>query len=185
MMLNSHIAQQHNAALQRESLVVADWPKDSGFRDQGAEREIETLQQVITEVRRFRSDQGLQPGQRVPARLTLSGTALAPHEPAIRQLLRLQPEGEAFTATATLPVAGAEVALDLSGTIDVAAERKRLAKDLAAAEKEKAQATGKLGNEAFLGKAPEQVVEKIRARLAKAEEDVVRIQGQLSRLPEA
>ncbi|MER6123610.1 valine--tRNA ligase [Streptomyces sp. NPDC001795] len=168
-----------------ESVVVADWPKDSGFRDTAAEREIETLQSVITEVRRFRADQGLQPGQRVPARLTLDGTALAPHEAAIRQLLRLQPEGEGFTATATLPVAGATVALDLSGTIDVAAERKRLAKDLAAAEKEKAQAGAKLGNEAFLAKAPDQVVEKIRTRLAKADEDIARIQAQLERLPQA
>lgn len=168
-----------------ESVVIADWPEDSGFRDTAAEKEIETLQSVITEVRRFRADQGLQPGQRVPARLTLDGTALAPHEPAIRQLLRLQPEGEGFTATATLPVAGATVALDLSGTIDVAAERKRLAKDLAAAEKEKAQATAKLGNEAFLAKAPEPVVEKIRGRLAKAEEDIARIQAQLERLPQA
>lgn len=145
-----------------ESVVIADWPKDSGFRDAAAEQEIESLQSVITEVRRFRADQGLQPGQRVPARLTLDGTALAPHEAAIRQLLRLQPEGESFSATATLPVAGATVALDLSGTIDVAAERKRLAKDLAAAEKEKAQATAKLGNEAFLAKAPDNVVDKIR-----------------------
>jgi valyl-tRNA synthetase len=168
-----------------ESLVVAEWPTDSGFRDVGAEREIETLQQVITEVRRFRADQGLQPGQRVPARLTLDGTALAPHEAAIRQLLRLQPEGDPFTATATLPVAGAQVALDLSGTIDVAAERKRLAKDLAAAEKEKAQANAKLGNEAFLAKAPDHVVEKIRTRLAKAGEDIARIQAQLDGLPEA
>jgi valyl-tRNA synthetase len=168
-----------------ESVVIAEWPTDSGFRDAAAEREIETLQQVITEVRRFRADQGLQPGQRVPARLTLDGTALAPHEAAIRQLLRLQPEGEAFAATATLPVAGATVALDLSGTIDVAAERKRLAKDLAAAEKEKAQANAKLGNEAFLAKAPDQVVDKIRTRLAKADEDIARIQAQLERLPEA
>ncbi|MFK0116792.1 valine--tRNA ligase [Streptomyces sp. NPDC090994] len=168
-----------------ESVVVAPWPSDSGFRDEAAEREIELVQSVITEVRRFRADQGLQPGQRVPARLTLDGTALAPHEPAVRQLLRLQPEGESFTATATLPVAGVEVALDLSGAIDVAAERKRLAKDLAAAEKEKAQATAKLGNEAFLAKAPDQVVDKIRGRLAKAEEDIVRIQAQLDRLPRA
>ncbi|CAM5386682.1 Valine--tRNA ligase OS=Streptomyces glaucescens OX=1907 GN=valS PE=3 SV=1 [Streptomyces glaucescens] len=78
-----------------------------------------------------------------------------------------------------------EVALDLSGVIDVAAERKRLAKDLAAAEKEKAQATAKLGNEAFLGKAPEPVVEKIRTRLAKAEEDIARITAQLEKLPPA
>ncbi|MGW1619977.1 valine--tRNA ligase [Streptomyces sp. NPDC002172] len=169
----------------RESVVIADWPADSGFRDAAAEAEIESLQQVITEVRRFRSDQGLQPGQKVPARLDLSGTRLAAHEAAIRQLLRLQPEGDGFSATATLPVAGATVALDLSGTIDVAAERKRLAKDLAAAEKEKAQAEAKLGNEAFLAKAPDHVVEKIRTRLTKAEEDIVRLQNQINNLPPA
>lgn len=155
-------------------MVIADWPKavsvpgadaPGGFRDDAAEQEIATLQQVVTEVRRFKGDQGLKAGQRVPARLTLDGTALAAHEPAIRQLLKLQPEGEGFTATATLPVAGAEVALDLSGAIDVAAERKRLAKDLAAAEKDKAQSEGKLGNEAFLAKAPDHVVDKIKGRL--------------------
>ncbi|MFG3494125.1 valine--tRNA ligase [Streptomyces sp. NPDC047928] len=176
-----------------ESLVVADWPEavlvpgtdaPGGFRDEAAEREIELVQRVVTEVRRFRSDQGLQPGQKVPARLDLDGTALAPHEPAIRQLLRLQPEGEGFHATASLPVAGATVALDLSGTIDVEAERKRLTKDLGAAEKEKAQANAKLGNEAFLAKAPDQVVDKIRTRLAKADEDIARIQAQLANLPQ-
>ncbi len=168
----------------RESVVIAEWPKDSGFRDEAAEKEIELVQRVVTEVRRFRSDQGLQPGQKVPARLELADTALAPHEAAIRQVLRLQPEGDGFAATASLPVAGATVALDLSGTIDVAAERKRLAKDLAAAEKEKAQAEGKLGNEAFLAKAPDNVVDKIKGRLTKADEDIARIQAQLDKLPQ-
>ncbi|WP_405687943.1 valine--tRNA ligase [Streptomyces sp. NBC_00057] len=168
----------------RESVVIADWPTDSGFRDDAAEKEIELVQQVVTEVRRFRSDQGLQPGQKVPAELTLTGTALAPHEAAIRQLLRLQPAGDGFHATASLPVAGATVALDLSGTIDVEAERKRLTKDLGAAEKEKAQANGKLSNEAFLGKAPDNVVDKIRGRLAKAEADIERITNQLANLPQ-
>ncbi|MFJ2741924.1 valine--tRNA ligase [Streptomyces sp. NPDC087440] len=166
-----------------ESLVVADWPKDSGFRDQGAEQEIELVQQVVTEVRRFRSDQGLQPGQKVPAELTLAGTALAPHEAAIRQLLRLTAPGEGFHATASLPVAGATVALDLSGTIDVAAERKRLTKDLEAAKKEVVQANAKLGNEAFLAKAPDNVVDKIRGRLSKAEADIERITAQIEALP--
>jgi valyl-tRNA synthetase len=178
----------------RESVVIADWPKavavpgadaPGGFRDAAAEAEIAEVQRVVTEVRRFRSDQGLQPGQKVPARLVLDGTLLAPHEAAIRQLLRLQPEDEGFHATATLPVAGATIALDLSGTIDVAAERKRLTKDLGLAEKEKAQAVGKLGNDAFLAKAPEPVVEKIRTRLAAAEADIARIAGQLAALPEA
>ncbi|WP_328889048.1 valine--tRNA ligase [Streptomyces sp. NBC_00316] len=168
-----------------ESLVVADWPKDSGFRDEAAEQEIALVQQVVTEVRRFRSDQGLQPGQKVPAELTLTGTALAPHEAAIRQLLRLQPAGDGFHATASLPVAGATVALDLSGTIDVEAERKRLTKDLGAAEKEKAQANAKLGNEAFLAKAPDNVVDKIRTRLTKADADIARITAQLANLPQS
>ncbi|GLX35086.1 valine--tRNA ligase [Streptomyces roseochromogenus] len=166
-----------------ESVVIAEWPKDSAFRDEAAEQEIELVQQVVTEVRRFRSDQGLQPGQKVPARLELNGTALAPHEAAIRQVLRLQPEGEGFAATASLPVAGATVSLDLSGTIDVAAECKRLSKDLAAAEKEKQQAEAKLGNEAFIAKAPDNVVDKIKGRLAKAEADIARLQAQLDKLP--
>jgi valyl-tRNA synthetase len=177
----------------RESLVVAEWPTAvtvpgagaGAFRDEAAEAEIGLVQKLVTEVRRFRSDQGLQPGQKVPAALALDGTALAPHEDAIRQLLRLLPPGEEFHATATLPVAGASVALDLSGVIDVAAERKRLTKDLGAAEKEKADTTRKLGNEAFLAKAPEPVVAKIRTRLATAEADIARITAQLDALPPA
>ncbi|GAA3064052.1 hypothetical protein GCM10020000_54550 [Streptomyces olivoverticillatus] len=101
----------------------------------------------------------------------------------MRSLLRLQPYGEGFSATASLPVAGATVALDLSGTIDVEAERKRLAKALAAAEKDKAQSTAKLGNEAFLAKAAEAAVEKIRKRLETAEADIERITAQLAALP--
>ncbi|KPC94118.1 valine--tRNA ligase [Streptomyces albus] len=165
-----------------ESVVVADWPKDSGFRDAEAEREIATVQQAVTEVRRFRADQGLQPGQKVPAELDLAGTPLADHEDAIRQLLRLQPAGEGFQATASLPVAGATVSLDLSGAIDVEAERKRLGKDLAAAEKELAQTGAKLSNEAFLAKAPDHVVDKIRGRKAAAEADIARLKQQLERL---
>ncbi|WUH93501.1 valine--tRNA ligase [Streptomyces sp. NBC_00433] len=167
-----------------ESLVSADWPKDSGFRDPAAEKEIAEVQRVVTEVRRFRADQGLQPGQKVPARLTLDGTLLAPHEDAIRQLLRLQPAADGFHATASLPVAGATVELDLSGTIDVAAERRRLTKDLGLAEKEVADAGRKLGNEGFLAKAPEKVVAGIRTRLASAEADIRRITAQLAALPD-
>ncbi|WP_329572278.1 valine--tRNA ligase [Kitasatospora sp. NBC_01266] len=167
-----------------ESLVIAEWPKDSGYRDPAAEAEIATLQQVVTEVRRFRSDQGLKPGQKVPAALELAGTTLVAHEDAIRSLLRLTLPEEGFAPTASLPVAGATVALDLSGTIDVAAERKRLAKDLAVAEKEKAQTAAKLGNEGFLAKAPDDVVVKIRARQEAAEADIARITAQLAALPQ-
>ncbi|MDH6118769.1 valyl-tRNA synthetase [Kitasatospora sp. GAS204A] len=167
-----------------ESVVIAEWPEDSGFRDAAAEAEIATLRQVVTEVRRFRNDQGLRDSQKVPASLELTGTVLAVHEDAIRSLLRLTLPEEGFTPTASLPVAGATVALDLSGTIDVAAERKRLTKDLAAAEKEKAQTAAKLGNEGFLAKAPDDVVVKIRARQEAAGADIARITAQLAALPQ-
>ncbi|MBB0243462.1 valine--tRNA ligase [Streptomyces alkaliphilus] len=166
----------------RESLVVADWPTAGGFRDEEAERELAEVRRLVTEVRRFRADQGLQPGQRVPSRLDLGGTGLDAHEEAVRSLLRLQPAGPDFIASATLPVGGAEVALDLSGAVDTEAERKRLTKDLAVAEKELAQTTAKLGNEKFLAKAPEPVKEKIRARREAAEADIARLTAQLERL---
>jgi valyl-tRNA synthetase len=163
-----------------ESIVIADWPASSGFADPAAEAEIERLQVVVTEVRRFRSEQGLRPGQRVAARLTLG--ALAPHEPTIRALARLADPGDAFTVTASLPLDGALIELDTSGTIDVAAERRRLEKDLAAARKEIDQTTAKLANESFLAKAPEPVITKIRDRLSVAEASVTRLTTQLEAL---
>jgi len=168
-----------------ETIVTAAWPvADGSLRDPEAEADVLALQQAVTEVRRFRSDQNLKAGQRVPGRLVLSGS-LASHEGALRSLARLTEPEEGFAATATLQTALATVELDLSGIIDVAAERARLTKDQAAASKEIAQANAKLGNEAFLAKAPEAVVEKIRQRLATAEADLARIQGQLANLPQA
>jgi len=81
---------------------------------------------------------------------------------------------------------GGEVTLafDLSGAIDVGAERARLTKDRAAAVKERDLNSGKLGNPAFTGKAPEAVVAKVRERLAAAEADIERIDAALTALPE-
>ena len=118
---------------------------------------------LVTEVRRFRSDQGLRPGQQVPAVLAgLEGTRLAPHETSIRSLLRLTAPGDSFAATASVLAEGIMVELDTAAGIDVAAERRRLDKDLAAARKEADQAGRKLANESFLAKAPADVVAKTR-----------------------
>ncbi|MYW02287.1 valine--tRNA ligase [Streptomyces sp. SID3343] len=168
-----------------ESLVPAAWPTTGGFADPAAEAEITALQQVITEVRRFRSDQGLQPGRRVPARIALSGSVIADHEAALRQLARLTPAEEGFAATTSFPAGGAVIELDLSGVIDVPAERKRLSKDLAEAEKVRDVNTKKLGNAGFLAKAAADVVDKVRDKLATAETDIERLKGQLDRLPPA
>ncbi|TLP56144.1 valine--tRNA ligase [Microbispora triticiradicis] len=166
-----------------ESIVVAPWPAVSPeLLDPAAEQEIVALQNLVTEVRRFRSDQGLKPGQRVAARLSLPGTALAAHEGAVRVLLRLDEPSETFTPTARLTVGTVLVEIDTAGAIDVAAERKRLEKDLAVARKEQAQVTAKLGNEQFMAKAPEDVVTKVRRRAEQAAEDISRLEAQLAAL---
>jgi valyl-tRNA synthetase len=168
-----------------ESVVVASWPTADPTRlDPAAEAEVAALQDVVTEVRRFRSEQGLRPSQRVAARLGgLQATGIAAHEPLVRSLTRLDAPADGFAPTASLSIRAATVELDLSGAIDVAAERARLAKDLAAAEKELATATAKLANTSFIDKAPEPVVAKVRGRLTAAEADIERITGQLDALP--
>ena len=63
-----------------DSVMVAPWPTFS-YADEAAEAEISSLMRLVTEVRRFRSDQGLRPGQRVAARLVgIEATPLAGHE---------------------------------------------------------------------------------------------------------
>ena len=63
------------------------------------------------------------------------------------------------------------------------AERRRLDRDLAAAQKDRAASAAKLANADFLTKAPEPVVAKIRGRLEAAESDIARLRGQLDALP--
>jgi valyl-tRNA synthetase len=164
-----------------ESVVIAEWPAaDTARADSAAEADVLALQAIVTEVRRFRSEQGVKPSQRVPARIEGAGRG----EAAARALLRLDDVAAGFTPTATLTTsAGVRIEFDLSGAIDVAAERARLAKELAAAEKEQGVNAGKLRNESFIGKAPEPVVAKVRDRLAAAEADLARLRAALDALP--
>ncbi|MEV0087008.1 valine--tRNA ligase [Saccharopolyspora sp. NPDC050642] len=175
----------------RESVVIADWPKASGaVADPAAAERIAAAQKLITEIRRFRSDQGLKPGQRVAAKLGgIAELGLADHVPAVQALARVTEPADGFTSSASIEVglAGGNVSveLDLSGAVDVAAERKRLAKDLAVAEKELAGTDKKLNNPAFLDKAPADVVDKIKARRETAQADIARINARLAALPGA
>jgi valyl-tRNA synthetase len=172
-----------------ESLVIADWPNASGISlDTAAAQSISNTQKLITEVRRFRSDQGLADRQRVPARLSGIGPAgLDGHVAAVRALAWLTESDDGFTPSASVEVrlSGGTVVVevDTSGTVDVDAERRRLEKDLAAAEKELKGTTAKLGNDAFLAKAPAEVVDKIRDRQQVAREEVDRINARLAGLP--
>ncbi|MBX9638907.1 MAG: valine--tRNA ligase, partial [Mycobacteriaceae bacterium] len=155
--------------------------------DPVAAQRITDMQKLVTEVRRFRSDQGLADRQKVPARLVgVDDAGLSSQVSAVTSLAWLTAPGEDFRASASLEVrlstATVVVEVDTSGAIDVAAERRRLEKDLAAAERELASTAAKLGNADFLAKAPEAVVDKIRARQLLAQEETDRITAKLAAL---
>jgi len=180
-----------NGETGEESLVIADWPTALGNgTDSVATQRITDMQKLVTEVRRFRSDQGLADRQKVPARLTgVADSDLSGQVGAVTSLAWLTAPGPDFRPSASLEVRlGAKmnrtvvVELDTSSTIDVAAERRRLEKDLAAAQKELASTAAKLGNADFLAKAPEHVVGKIRDRQQVAQEESDSISARLAGL---
>ncbi|CNV61767.1 valyl-tRNA synthase valS [Mycobacterium tuberculosis] len=93
-------------------------------------------------------------------------------EPSVSLEVRLGPEMNRTVV----------VELDTSGTIDVAAERRRLEKELAGAQKELASTAAKLANADFLAKAPDAVIAKIRDRQRVAQQETERITTRLAAL---
>jgi valyl-tRNA synthetase len=123
----------------------------------------------------------------VPAKLSrIADADLSSQVSAVASLAWLTEPPADFSPSASIEVSLSGgivlVELDTSSTIDLAAERRRLDKDLAAAQKELAGTTAKLGNEAFLAKAPDDVVVKIRDRQRLAGEEVDRITARLAGL---
>ena len=85
--------------------------------------------------------------------------------------------------SANIEIGKVRVDFDLTGAVDVSAERARLTKDLAQAEKDLQTAKIKLDNEGFMAKAPIEVVQEIRERLVQTTADIERITAQLASLP--
>jgi valyl-tRNA synthetase len=166
-----------------ESLVIAKWPEANlNYLDKTAENLVTQMQAVITEVRRFRNDQGVKATAKIPGRLITSGE-LANYASAMGFVLKL--EAKEFTPTATFEIGSVKCELDLSGTVDVVAERARLTKDLATVQKDQQTAQVKLGNEGFMAKAPAEVVTEIKERLVKTQAEIERITAALAALPSA
>ena len=167
----------------QESLVTAQWPKaEISHVDKKAEELVSQLQEIITEVRRFRNDQGIKTSLKIPGRF-IAPAHIAKYASAMAFVVRME-LGE-ITASAKCEAAGVVVEFDLTGSIDVVAERQRLEKDLATASKDKQTAEVKLNNQGFMAKAPENVVVEIRERLEKTTSDIARITAALAGLPKA
>jgi valyl-tRNA synthetase len=166
-----------------ESLVVAQWPTaNAAHVDKKAEALVSQLQEIITEVRRFRNDQGIKTSLKIPGRIVATGD-IAKYASAVTFVVRME-LGE-ITPSAKCEAAGVTIEFDLTGSIDVVAERARLEKDLATAIKDKQTAEVKLNNQGFMAKAPENVLVEIRERLAKTTADIERITAALAALPQA
>ena len=166
-----------------ESLMIASWPKsDLSAQDQESVKLVAKMQEIVTEIRRFRNDQGIKSTAKVNAKFTgLKEAGLESYESALRHIVKCEAGGDKFTAKTQ--IGNVTVEFDLTGAIDLVAERSRLSKDLQTAQKDRDTAKVKLDNEGFMAKAPMEVVTEIRERLAQTTEDIARITALLEKLP--
>jgi valyl-tRNA synthetase len=178
------------AAGSSDSLVTAPYPKAQLERvDAQADAWVAQLKSLVGVCRGLRGEMNLSPAERVPL-LTLGDAGfIAEAAPLLKALAKLSEvqvlvDDDAFAAaTEMAPVAvQGQARLALKVEIDVAAERERLAKEIARLQGEIAKAEGKLGNESFVARAPAAVVEQERARLADFTATLAKLQQQHQRL---
>ncbi|MFT5223370.1 MAG: valyl-tRNA synthetase [Glaciecola sp.] len=154
----------------KDSLMVAAWPGPAGVRDEAADADFAIVQDMVTQVRRFRAQNDVAPAKRFPITVASSrADMLAEHAATLCSLAGL--DAVTFVnalpgadGTSTIVFSSGEAEVSLTGLIDVAAERARLVREIAKASEDLAKKQAKLGNEGFVAKAPEAVVAKERAK---------------------
>ncbi len=182
-----------HAASDPDLLIVADWPAVRA-RDEAAEAEVGALVELVRAVRNARSDAKLEPGTWLPLDVAVEPALVASFEalrPALERLARARPmrrheDREALHAAATglAVIAGPTEAIVGTGASDAAggeADRARLEKELADAERLLEAARARLANEGFTAKAPPAVVEGARAREAELAVQAERLRERLAR----
>ena len=172
-------------------LAAASWPTAEGKRrDAAAEQAVERLQELVVKTRNLRAEASVPAGKKIELDLAAPAderAVLEPESARIATLTRaetlrwhdvLPDEGVAARA-----VAGSlQISIPLEGLLDLDAERQRLTKEIAKLEKDLGSRRKKLGNEAFLAKAPAAVVEKERAIEAEQQDKLQRLGQTLERL---
>ncbi len=179
-------------ALRRESgelLARTPWPDPAPGPDANDQGEIDWLIAFVNEVRSVRAElrvpQAARTGIRFRTLTPEAERALAAHGDAIRRLARIatfSAEPAPGEEVAELEAAGTLAVLPLAGTIDVAAERSRLTRELEALGRDIAKLEAKLANPAFLDRAPPVVVDEQRDRKREALVRSERIARALARL---
>ena len=175
----------------RESLlIVADWPAlDQKLVAPEASEEMEWVINLVSGVRSVRAEMNVPPAAHMP--LVLKGAnaetqaRLGRHRDVIQTLARLSgiETGNAIPkGSAQFVIGEAVAAIPLGDVIDFAKERARLEKELKKTEDEIARFDSKLNNDAFVARAPEEVIEEQREKRAEAAALAARLKEAVARL---
>ncbi len=171
-------------------LCHTDWPSyGAELIDPATDTEMNWVFALIEEIRSVRSQMHVPAGARVSLIALDLGPAhaeaLTRNQALVARLARVErfeTAAEAPKGAVTVAVDGASLCLPLAEVIDIAAERERLKKALDKLAKEAGGLRGKLGNAAFVAKAPEEVVDEQRARLEATEEEIAILRAAEARL---
>ncbi|TAJ38047.1 MAG: valine--tRNA ligase [Reyranella sp.] len=169
-------------------LIGQPWPVPTAL-DAAADAEMGWLVKLISDIRSARAELNVPAGAKLKL-LVIGGDAttaarLERHRAAIERLSRI--EGiEAATAapkaSLQIVVGEATYALPVGEVIDLKAEGARLQKEIKKLADEVGKIDAKLGNAAFVSRAPEEVVEEQRERRSQAEQTRARLSTALERL---
>lgn len=167
------------------SIMLEVYPKAQPEKiDEKAEAWVALLKESVDACRSLRGEMNISPATKVP--LIAAGDvvqlqAYAPHLKALAKLAEVEIVTDLPEADAPVALAG-EFKLMLKIEIDVAAEKERLAKEIARLEGEISKANGKLTNESFVARAPAAVVEQEKARVAEFSASLEKLKTQLQKL---
>ncbi|QEY61476.1 valine--tRNA ligase [Metapseudomonas lalkuanensis] len=174
------------------TLMLQPWPVAVEERiDAAAEGDIEWVKAFMLGVRQIRGEMNISMAKRIDIILANANDEdrrrLADNEPLLKKLAKLETirvlaAGEEAPMSATALVGDMQVLVPMAGLIDKDAELARLDKEIQRLDGEVKRVGGKLGNEGFVAKAPAEVIEKERAKLAEAEQALANLTEQRSRI---
>ena len=170
-------------------LVLSEWPLLTGLEDKAADAEMEWLIAVVSGIRSVRTEMNVPAGAKIPLVIVGAGedtgTRVEGQLASLTRLARLEEikYGDLVPPSSAQMVIGeATFALPLAGIIDFDAERVRLKREIAKEEVEIGKIDKKLGNEQFVAKAPDEVIEEQRERRVEAVSRLERLRAALARL---
>jgi valyl-tRNA synthetase len=178
------------AGLTGESVSIARYPEAQMNKvDPQAIASVDQLKALVDACRNLRGEMNVSPSTRMPLYALGDADFMRRHAAVLQALAKLS-EVKVFDDEATWQAAAQSAPVAVVGNtrmclfieVDVAAEKSRLGKEASRLEGEIAKARGKLGNEAFVAKAPASVIEQEKKRLDDFSNTLAKVQAQLQRL---